>query len=65
MIRVRRGQGVQDMVVECEVPCLIAEESVELYQGWSTPFIAPRVLPVLQADFLQLTPVQGIAEAPH
>jgi hypothetical protein len=44
---------------------LITEDSVELNKGRAAPFIAPSVLPVLQAKLLDLTIVNGPPETRH
>ena len=53
------------MVVEGYVPSLVAKEPIKLNHRWSALFVAASELSVLQANFLYLAVVYGVAEPSH
>jgi hypothetical protein len=48
---------VESATFEGEVPSLVAENAIELDQGWAPAFIAPHELPILEAQLLKLAEI--------
>ena len=63
MIRKRRGERMENVIGEGDVPIFIAKEGVKLAHGRLLSLIAPSELAVLQMDFLEIAILEGIAKA--
>jgi hypothetical protein len=55
MVRKRGREGVEDMVVEGDIPLGIAKNVVKFAHGWVFPFVAPSKAPVLEVYLIELT----------
>lgn len=56
---------MQDVILELDVPGLIAEHSIQPDQRWILSLVAPRELRILEVDFLKLALVESAAELCH
>jgi hypothetical protein len=50
---------MKSAVIEGDVPGLVAEHAVESYKGWAPVLVTLGKFPILQAQLLKLTTIQG------
>jgi hypothetical protein len=62
VVRVGGGERVQGASVEGQVPVLVAEDSVKANKSGAAPLVAPRELPILEVDFLQVAVIERAPE---
>ena len=65
VIRERRGEGLQNVGVESQVPAGVTERPIKPHKGRVDPLITPSVFPVEKTNLFKLASVDGMPELAH